>query len=154
MRSSVAIGVLALAAWTAAAASAELAEQVRKTETAFAKSMADRDHAAFVSHLAEDAVFFGDGSLQRGKAEVAAAWKPMFEGPTASFSWKPEEVAVLESGTLALSSGPVYDASGKRIGTFNSVWRREKDGSWKVVFDKGCAWCGGGDASSGQKEAP
>jgi ketosteroid isomerase-like protein len=27
------------------------------------------------------------------------------------------------------------------MGTFNSVWRRESDGSWKVVFDKGCDAC-------------
>jgi ketosteroid isomerase-like protein len=43
--------------------------------------------------------------------------------------------------TLALSSGPVRDASGRRVGTFNSVWRREGDGRWRVVFDKGCRVC-------------
>ena len=36
---------------------------------------------------------------------------------------------------------PIRDPSGKRTGTFNSVWRREKDGRWKVVFDKGCPPC-------------
>jgi enterochelin esterase family protein len=24
------------------------------------------------------------------------------------------------------------------VGTFNSIWRREKDGRWKIVFDNGC----------------
>jgi len=48
---------------------------------------------------------------------------------------------LLDSGTLAMSSGPVYDPEGKRIGTFNSVWRREPDGSWKIVLDKGCPPC-------------
>jgi len=32
----------------------------------------------------------------------------------------------------------VFDASGKRMGTFSSIWRREKDGRWRVIFDKGC----------------
>jgi ketosteroid isomerase-like protein len=35
----------------------------------------------------------------------------------------------------------VRDPDGRQIGTFNSVWRREADGSWKVVFDKGCPPC-------------
>jgi hypothetical protein len=47
-------------------------------------------------------------------------------------------VEVLDSGTLALTSGPVFDPAGKRIGTFNSVWRRETDGAWKIVLDNGC----------------
>jgi ketosteroid isomerase-like protein len=47
-------------------------------------------------------------------------------------------VQVLDSGTLAISSGPVKDPAGKAVGTFNSIWRRDKDGQWRVVFDKGC----------------
>ncbi len=62
-------------------------------------------------------------------------------GQTAPFSWQPEVVEVLASGTLALSSGPVWDPTAKRIGTFNSVWRREPGGQWRVVFDKGCPVC-------------
>jgi ketosteroid isomerase-like protein len=119
---------------------AQWKEQVRATERAFAKTMADRDHAAFASFLADEAVFFGNGA-QRGAAQVTAAWKRFYEGPKAPFSWEPEQVEVLESGTLALSSGPVYDAEHKRTGTFNSVWRREPGGKWKIVFDKGCPPC-------------
>lgn len=117
-----------------------LAQQVRAAENGFAKSMADRDIAAFASFLATDAVFFGEGAL-RGKEAVVAGWKALFEKPTAPFSWSPESVEVLDSGTLAHSSGPIIDAKGNRIGTFNSIWRRETDGSWKVVFDKGCDAC-------------
>jgi ketosteroid isomerase-like protein len=40
-----------------------------------------------------------------------------------------------------MTSGPVYDETGKRTGTFNSVWRREKDGQWRIVFDIGCPPC-------------
>jgi hypothetical protein len=70
---------------------------------------------------------------------VVASWKGLFEGAQAPFSWEPDIVEVLDPATLALSSGPVRDREGKRIGTFNSIWRRERDGPWRVVFDKGCS---------------
>jgi len=120
---------------------ATLANQVRESERAFAKTMADRDHNAFASFLADEAVFFSDAGVLRGKAAVASGWKRLYDGPSAPFSWDPDRVEVLDSGTLALSSGPVRDPQGKRVGTFNSVWRREPGGAWKIVFDKGCPPC-------------
>jgi ketosteroid isomerase-like protein len=100
--------------------------------------MADRDHAAFVSFLADEAVFLGPKETLRGKAAVAKGWLRYYDGATAPFSWAPERVEVLDTGTLALSTGPVYDPQGKRVGTFNSVWRREPGGAWKIVLDNGC----------------
>lgn len=137
----VAVACSLLTAPARAQSNAELAEQVRRTEAAFAKTMADRDHAAFVSFLAEETVFFSGDPPLRGKAAVAAAWKRFYESPRPPFAWAPEQVAVLDSGMLALSSGPVLDSDGKRVGTFNSVWRRESDGNWKIVFDNGCPAC-------------
>lgn len=116
-------------------------DQVRAAETAFAKSMADRDLAAFTALLADDTVFWGGKGVLRGKAAVAADWKRFFDGPSAPFSWSPSDVEVLTSGTLGYTSGPVLDPKGNRIGTFNSVWQRQPDGSWKIVFDKGCPPC-------------
>lgn len=118
-----------------------LASQVADTERAFAKTMADRNHDAFVSFLSEETVFMGEGQTLRGRQAVADAWKRLYQAPQAPFSWEPERVEVLDSGTLALTSGPVHDPQGRRIGTFNSVWRREADGAWKIIFDKGCPPC-------------
>jgi ketosteroid isomerase-like protein len=120
---------------------ATLADQVRDTERAFAKTMADRDHAAFISFLSDEAVFMSEGEALRGKAAIASGWKRFDDGPRAPFSWDPDRVEVLDSGALALSSGPVRDPNGKRVGTFNSIWRREPGGAWKIVFDKGCPPC-------------
>jgi len=119
----------------------DAAAEVRAAEQAFARSMAERDHAAFASFVSEEAVFLGREAL-RGRAAVAEGWKPLFEGEAAPFSWEPERVVVLESGSLALSTGPVFDPAGERVGTFNSTWRREADGRWRVVFDIGCPPCG------------
>ena len=119
----------------------ELARQVRATETAFAGTMASRDVGAFASFVSDEAVFFDEKDVLRGKTAVVAGWKSLFDGPKAPFSWEPERVEVLASGTLALSTGPVRDPQGRQIGTFSSIWRREHDGRWKIVFDKGCPPC-------------
>ena len=118
-----------------------LADEVRAVETAFAKTMVDRDIDAFAFFLADEALFFGEQQVLRGKDAIKVGWGTYFAGATAPFSWKPEVVEVLESGTLAHSSGPVLTPDGKQVGTFNSIWRREADGSWKVVFDKGSPHC-------------
>ena len=115
--------------------------QVFAAESTFAATMAARDLKAFGTYVAPDAVFFGRRGVMRGNAAVVDAWKPFFEGPKAPFSWRPEVVEVLDSGKLAHSSGPVMDPDGKLIGMFNSVWRLEPDGRWRVVFDKGCSVC-------------
>jgi hypothetical protein len=49
--------------------------QVRAAEIAFAKSMADRNPAAFAALIADEAVFFGGKGVNRGKAAVIADWK-------------------------------------------------------------------------------
>jgi len=119
----------------------DVRQQVIDTETAFAKTMADRSYTGFQSYLADETIFFGAKGAIRGKQAVAEKWKQFFVDDNAPFSWKPETVEVLDSGTLALSSGPVLDPSGKQIGTFNSIWRLEAPGTWRIVFDKGCDVC-------------
>ncbi len=114
------------------------AREVWNTEVAFARTMADRDHKAFVSFLSEEAVFLGQASTLRGRAAVADGWRRFYEAPQAPFSWGPDRVEVLDSGGLALSSGPVFDPTGKRTGTFMSIWRKDADGTWRIIFDKGC----------------
>ncbi len=132
---------LAVAALLAACATprpdrAEVERQVAETERAFARTMADRDHAAFTSFLSDEAVFFSGETPLRGKQAVAEAWKRFYDRPAAPFSWRPQTVQALDSGTLALSTGPVFGPDGKCIGSFLSIWRREASG-WRIVFDKG-----------------
>ena len=113
------------------------ASEVEAREIAFAKTMADRDMNAFLSFVSPEAIFFNGNEPQRGRDAIAQGWGPFFEGEDAPFSWRPDLVEVLESGRLALSSGPVRGASGEVVGRFNSIWRKDTDGLWRVVFDKG-----------------
>ena len=119
----------------------ELRHQVMETERAFEQTMADRDFEAFGSFLDREAIFFSGSSALRGKEQVEAAWKAYFESPDAPFSWEPAVVEVLDSGTLALSSGPVRDPEGNCAGMYNSIWRLESPGRWKIIFDKGSSDC-------------
>jgi ketosteroid isomerase-like protein len=139
---SVAMLVMASAARLS---NADLKKQVVDAERAFAATMRARDHAAFTAFLADDAIFFSGPAVLRGRSAVAAGWRNYFVGEKAPFSWVPEQVEVVASGTLAYSGGPVYDSGGKLLGRFNSVWRLEAPGRWKVVFDRGEAPpCGSG----------
>jgi ketosteroid isomerase-like protein len=123
------------------AAGEGLRDQVMETERAFAMTMAERDFEAFQSFLADETVFFAGEKPLEGKQAVMDAWRAYYEAEAAPFSWEPATVVVLESGTLALSTGPVFNPAGEQVATFTSIWRREATGQWQVVFDKGCKAC-------------
>jgi ketosteroid isomerase-like protein len=136
--------LLALLSFAAPVAFAEdlaaLTEQVRATEIAFAKTLADRDVKAFRALIAPDVIWLADQPL-RGPDQVLTRWQKFFDAPQPPFSWRPEIVEVQQGGKLALSTGPVLDPAGKRIGTYTSIWRRESTGAWKIIFDRGCPVC-------------
>lgn len=135
------LGLLAFAAPVAFAEDlATLTEQVRATEIAFAKTLADRDVKAFRALIAPDVIWLADQPL-RGPDQVLTRWQKFFDASQPPFSWTPELVEVQEGGKLALSTGPVLNPTGKRIGTYTSIWRREPTGEWKIIFDRGCPAC-------------
>jgi ketosteroid isomerase-like protein len=73
-----------------------------------------------------------------GKQAVTEFWKRFYDKATPPpFSWRPDQVQALASGTLALTTGPVFDPEGKCIGRFTSIWRQEAPGVWRIIFDKG-----------------
>ncbi len=127
----------------AAPAFADIADEVRCREVGFSQSVELQDIAAFKSFIDADARFVG-ASVQRGVEDVAKAWGVFFADDAPKMKWRPQFIEVLNDGTLALSRGPfrmiVEGPDGtttEQWGTFNSVWRKQDDGSWKVVFDAG-----------------
>lgn len=132
------LGMMGTAVADPARGLAALQAEVLAAEQAFARSMAERDLSAFGQHLSEQAVFFaGAGQVLRGKAAVIGGWAGYFQGPQAPFSWDPDQVEVLPDGSLAHSSGLVRNPAGVPLARFNSVWRQESPGVWRVVLDKG-----------------
>lgn len=127
----------AVCAMPAAAEPDSVRDQVWAAEKAFAQTMRERNFKGFGDFIAEEAVFFAGTEVLRGRSKVIEGWAAYFDGPLAPFSWEPDQVEVLESGSLALSTGPVFDPAGKVVARFNSVWRFEPGKGWQVVFDKG-----------------
>ena len=119
----------------AAGAPARRADEVRAAETAFAKAFADRDSNKFFSFVADDAHFLGPRRTLNGRNEVKEGWANFFKDAKAPFRWEPERVAVNDKGDIGLSTGPIYDPDGKHVGNYSSVWQRQKNGTWKVIFD-------------------
>ena len=135
--------VLIMLGVLATPALADLAEEVRCREIGFSKSVEARDREAFTAYIDADARFVS-GSVARGPDAVTAAWAVFFDADGPLIKWRPKYIEVLENGELALSRGPyrlvTHDDDGKVIehwGTFNSVWRLNADGQWRVVFDAG-----------------
>jgi ketosteroid isomerase-like protein len=119
-------------------------QRVADVERAFAATMAKRDLAGFSALISQEAIFMGAADaprVLRGRQAIVDAWKQYFDGPTAPFSWEPDIVEVLDSGTMGLTSGPVHDPKGELSGRFNSIWRLEPDGRWRIVFDRGATIC-------------
>jgi len=129
--------MLAATAGNARDSNQDLRKQVMDAERAFAATMKARDFEAFTRFIADEAIFLSPQGNLRGKQAITKSWRAYYDKPQAPFSWTPDEVEVVDSGTLAYSGGPIYDPSGRKIGRFNSIWRLEAPGQWKVVFDRG-----------------
>lgn len=125
------------------AAASEPVDDVRCAEIAFSVSAETRDADAFRSFIDADARFVG-ARVTRGPDAITDAWTVFFAVDGPRIKWRPQIVEVLDDGSLALSRGPYRviatddeGVSTEHWGTFNSVWRLQEDGSWKVVFDAG-----------------
>src|SRR5215207_4277195 len=94
---------------------ATLRKQVFAAETSLAASMAKRDFEVFASYVSPEASFVDDTTVTRGKEAVLNGWRRFCQKPAAPFAWKPDVSEVLQSGSLAISNGPVFDPAGKKV---------------------------------------
>lgn len=114
---------------------------------------ADRDFAAAVAQGGADAWaswFAEDGAIIqpqvgeiRGRDEIRT-FMAVLDDPDVSLRWQPDRADIAASGDLGWTTGHYVSESGavdgvpqRSEGLYVSIWRRQADGSWKVVMDLG-----------------
>ena len=121
------------------------ADQIVKSDAAFAQSVAEKNREKFLSFIAEATTFSGGTPNElHGRDAVMKAWADFFapDGPT--LTWAPIKGEVIGAGDVGYTTGrSVFRQKGpdgkvtESHGQYLTVWRKQADGSWKAVFDTG-----------------
>jgi ketosteroid isomerase-like protein len=117
--------------------------KLRALEAEFVKATAEHGLDGFMSYFAEDASELPNGSaVVTGKENIRHSLEPW--GPDLSLTWTPVEAEMAASGDLGYTFGhyvlKTRDKDGKAVveyGKYATVWKKQKDGGWKVVMDMG-----------------
>jgi ketosteroid isomerase-like protein len=111
----------------------------------FHRAVADRDVIRFRSFLADGAIFNGGTPAEvRGREAVASDWADYFQPDGPRLTWMPTRGDIIGGGDLGYTVGSwerrVLSAAGQPAtasGHYLTVWRKQADGAWKIVYDTG-----------------
>lgn len=97
----------------------------------------------WMQFMADDAVL-GHEKPVIGKAAIRTAMQDVFANPASTLTWAPEKAELFKAGGLGYTSGRwqslrVTEKGEKRTahGSYLTVWKKQPDGSWKVIYDTG-----------------
>jgi ketosteroid isomerase-like protein len=147
-RKWLACGVLFMAGIAAIGSSAPPAanrDALLAADRAFDAATAEKKLDGFSSFLADNAsTLRADRPVLQGKAAVQQEWKALLENKSISLRWQPISAEIAKSGDLGYTVGSYTiartDEKGSAVvgaGKYLTVWRLQKDKSWKVEFDTG-----------------
>ncbi len=130
----------------AAAPAKDRADTLRQLEAHFMKAAAERGSQGYLSYYADDAVEVPNGApLIQGKTNIAKTMR-FLDQKDNHLTWTPVGADISASGDLGYTYGTYEfrsrDKDGKPVvdhGKYTSIWKKQKDGSWKVVLDMGNA---------------
>jgi ketosteroid isomerase-like protein len=114
-------------------------------DRAFDAATAERKIDGFSSFLAGNvATLRADQPVPRGKAALQQVWKPLLENKSMSLRGQPISAEISKSGDPGYTVGSYIVARTEEKGgpivgpgKYLTVWRLQKDRSWKVEFDTG-----------------
>ncbi len=129
---------------TVSASPKATAEMLKQLESEFMKAAADKGSQGYMSYYADDSVEVPNGApLIQGKAEIAKGMG-FLDDKNNSLTWTPVGADISASGDLGYTYGNyefhAKDKDGKpmvQYGKYTSIWKLQKDRSWKVVLDMG-----------------
>jgi len=121
-------------------------ETLKNLEAEFMRAAAEKGSPGYMSYYADDAVEIPNGApLISGKIEIASGMG-FLDDKNNSLTWTPMGGDISSSGDLGYTYGTYKfrskDKQGKphvEYGKYTSIWKLQKDGSWKVVLDMGNA---------------
>lgn len=119
----------------------EIRDEILRTEKSFENMTLKKGIAeAFYYYADENAVINRD-SLIKGKENIRIYYSRK-DLKNATVNWKPDYIYVSECGTLGYTYGrytwKVRNENGtvtESKGIFHTVWKRQKDNTWKFVWD-------------------
>jgi len=128
----------------ASASPTATADTLKQLEGEFMKAAAERGSEGYMSYYAEDSVELPNGvAIIPGKANIAKGMG-FLDDKNNRLSWTPVGADISASGDLGYTYGTYEfrskDKEGKptvEYGKYTSIWKLQKDGSWKVVLDMG-----------------
>lgn len=120
-------------------------EALLAADRAFGQATAEKGIEGWVSFFAPNGSMLpGDNLPVTGPEAIREFMEPTLAQPNASLRWQPTRAELLIPGVLGMTTGRFehrgQDAGGKpmrRMGTYVTLWKKQPDGSWKVVFDTG-----------------
>jgi ketosteroid isomerase-like protein len=135
--------VFFLHAHSSATAKAD-ADILKQLEADFMKATAERGSQGYISFYAEDAAELPNGAdALQGKENISKTMG-FLDDKNNHLTWTPVHADMAASGDLGYTYGTYQfrskDRDGKptvEYGKYVSIWKKQKDGSWKVVMDMG-----------------
>ena len=113
-------------------------ELIRADSLFSAMSVSQGAKPAFLAFATDDAIAFGGGPrMNEGREAIGAAFDAFPGG--AVLAWWPVAAVIAESGDLGCTVGEATIESLKQYSKYLTIWRRQRDGSWKFVADGGNA---------------
>jgi ketosteroid isomerase-like protein len=143
---AVAAAILPITRPTVSASPKATAETLKQLEAEFMKTAADKGSQGYMSYYAEDSVEVPNGApLIQGKTEITKGMG-FLDDKNNRLIWTPVGADISASADLGYTYGTfefhTINKDGKPVvdyGKYTSIWKLQKDGSWKVVLDMGNA---------------
>jgi ketosteroid isomerase-like protein len=140
-RSLVTVAVLAMLAGLCAAQGGEVA--LLQADRDFNQATGERGLEGWMAFMADDAVLLR-GKPVTGKEAVRESMKEQFADAASQLVWEPKYAQLFNSGKMGYTSGRwTFTGVGEKKekitvqGDYLTVWQKQADGSWKVIYDGG-----------------